>query len=207
MNPTLALVLLVLLVLALGALVAVLLWKTARGSRSLVTWAEVAPALGLRHEPPEPKTAIHPGSMHGEREGREIRIEAEERTRRTARTRATVELRAPLGLGLGLGLASSSPEPRPEGRDDLSRFVSGHPYLDKALDPRASDPEGARRMFERKALRDRVAELASRPGELAIDDRKIIFVAPELIAGRDKLAELLDEMLRLAELLEESRTG
>ncbi|MFO8074365.1 MAG: hypothetical protein R6V85_21080 [Polyangia bacterium] len=204
MNPTLALVLLVLLVLGLGALVAVLLWKTARGYRSLVTWADVASALGLRHEPPELKTALDPGSMSGRRKGREVRIRAEERTRRTARTRATVELREPLGLGLGL---ASSPELRPEGWDDSSQFVSGHPYLDKTLRPRASDPEGARRMFERKALRDRVVELASRPGELGIDDREITFVAPELVAGKDQLAELLDEMLRLAELLEESRTG
>jgi hypothetical protein len=91
-------------------------------------------------------------------------------------------------------------EPVPDG---ATPFATGNPALDRALEPRARDARGARRLFERKILRDRLETAMRRWPIIAVGDASVTLggdhpsVEPlpidELLADATSIARLIDE--------------
>ena len=159
MNPTAALVVLALVVAALAVVVGWLVWRSLRGMRAPVAWPAAACELGLTHEPPAVPDVGNPGTLAGGYRGREVLITTERRTGRTARTRIAIDLARPIGAGIALATDGARPA---LDADDDAPFATGHPTIDKRLAPRAADPARARRLFERKALRDEIGRASCR---------------------------------------------
>lgn len=197
MSPVLLLALLGLTVIGLGALVAALLRAAARERRAPSFWPAVAERLGA-------DAAGQPdgdGTMTGRFRGSDVEFTVETRARESRHCRARIVITPSLDLGLALGSEPALREPA----DGASPFSTGSPVVDRRLEPRARDPRGARRLFERKPLRDRLEAALGRWTAVALSDDAVLLEADRPLVATLPLDDLLGDAVALARLIEEER--
>jgi hypothetical protein len=200
MSPALILVILILAVLGLAALVIALFRASSRGKQAPPVWPLVAERLD-----PGAKAVVVPagdGALAGRCLGFEVEVRVETPSRERRRVAVRVGLAPPLGLGIVLGSESRPREPAPDG---ASPFATGNPALDRGLDPRARDPRGARRLFERKILRDRLEAALRRWPLVAVTDEALTLGGEHPLAEPPPLDDLLADAAAIARLLGEDR--
>lgn len=198
MNAVLLLVLLVLAVVGLATLVVVLVRAFAREKRAPDVWPAVAERLGLEGV----DTPDGDGSLAGRCMGLEVEVTLETRGKKARLLRAKTALVPPLDLGLTLGSEPALREPVPEG---ASPFATGNPAIDRRLEPRARDARGARRLFERKALRDLLEAALGRWSQVAISDGAIALGGERPILEPFPIDDLLRDAAAVARLIDEER--
>lgn len=198
MSPVLILAILILAVLGLAALVIALLRAGARDRRSGPVWPGIAERLGLGGQAVEPAG----GTLVGRYQGLEAAVTVEHPARERRRLRVRVTLAPALDLGLVLGSEPALREPVPEG---ATPFATGNPAIDRSLEPRARDPRGARRLFERKILRDRLEAALRRWSMVAVADGAITLGVEHAVFEASPLDDLLGDAAAIARLIDEDR--
>jgi hypothetical protein len=198
MSPILTLVLLALAVAGLGALVIALFRVSAGGKKAPPVWPVVAERLGLE------ATGLPAGggTLTGRCLGRETAVTVEMPTRESRALLVRATLDPSLGLGLMLGSEPRWREPVPDG---AAPFATGNPAIDRCLEPRARNPRSARRLFERKLLRDRLESALRRWPMVAVTDEALTLGAEHPLAEPPPLDDLLADASAIARLIDENR--
>ncbi|HUT76213.1 MAG TPA: hypothetical protein VM285_00910 [Polyangia bacterium] len=200
MSPVLILALLVLAVIGLAGMVIALLRASTRARQRRPVWPEIAERLGLDPQAQEPPPGA--GTLSGRYQGFETALTVENQSRGCRRLRVRIALSPLLDLGLVLGSEPSLREPVPDG---ATPFATGNPVIDRRLEPRARDPRGARRLFERKALRDRLEAALRRWSLVAVTDETLTLGGDHALAEPPPLDELLGDATAIARLIDEDR--
>jgi len=197
----LTIVLVVVGFIILTAVTGWLVWSLLRPNQSADVWPELATQLGLVYTPFEVSTALHPGTISGTYETFDISITAKEQYKRNALMVMTVNFHQSLNMGLEM---ANNVFLRDQGITGLTPFSTGEKDFDNSLQPKAQNPEAARRLFEQREVQDRIIDLMAKGGRTGVYDDKLVYVAYELIGDLDKMREILDLAVTVARAVEKA---